>query len=186
MFLILLADLKTLDLTLVKNLISTFKTITAGKYKRTLEPFKAITEEDVAKEQSELEEVLRLFKDFVSENRPSLDIDLVATGETWFGKAALEKGLCDEIRTVDDVFMDFVAKDYRVLDVSYGVTVTKRKNRLSDFLSSGRSRFGGLVSNAIRWLADRVVASVNEELNSDSGIQRKYLMKDDTSRFYKL
>ena len=32
----------------------------------------------------------------VSTNRPSLDIELVATGETWLGPDALAKGLCDE------------------------------------------------------------------------------------------
>ena len=35
----------------------------------------------------------------MKENRPSLDIDKVATGETWFGQDALDRNLCDEIRT---------------------------------------------------------------------------------------
>merc|ERR1712241_573442 len=59
-----------------------FQTVTAGKYKRTLTPTKKVTKEDVAKQKEDLEEVLVLFKSFVKKNRPSLDIESVATGET--------------------------------------------------------------------------------------------------------
>ena len=62
--------------------------------KRTITPTKKVTKEDFQKSKQDIEEVFGLFRDFVKENRPKLDIDQVATGETWFGTAALERKLC--------------------------------------------------------------------------------------------
>jgi ClpP class serine protease len=62
--------------------------------KRTITPTKKVTKEDYQKSKEDIEEVFGLFRDFVKENRPKLDIDKVATGETWFGTAAMELKLC--------------------------------------------------------------------------------------------
>lgn len=58
-----------------------FLTTTAGKYKRTLSPYKKIDPEDIAKEQEQLEAILSMFRDFIGKNRPGLNLDEVATGE---------------------------------------------------------------------------------------------------------
>jgi ClpP class serine protease len=86
-----------------------FQTVTAGKFKRTLTPFKKPTTEDFAKNKEDIEKVLVLFKNFVASQRPQLDIDAVATGETWFGADALARGLCDELKTTDDVLLELRA-----------------------------------------------------------------------------
>ena len=52
--------------------------------------------------QQELEETHQLFKQFVSQNRPCIDIDKIATGEHWFGQQAIDLKLVDEISTSDD------------------------------------------------------------------------------------
>jgi len=93
----------------LKNEGIEFATITAGKYKRTITPTKKITKEDLIKTTKDIEDVLTLFKGFVSTNRPSLNIDEVATGETWFGPDAMRRGLCDELKTSDDVLLDLVS-----------------------------------------------------------------------------
>ena len=85
-----------------------FQTVTAGKYKRTLTPFKKPTREDIEKATEDIEAVLYLFKDYVKTNRPVLDIDNVATGETWFGEDALQKALCDRLATKDEVLGEYV------------------------------------------------------------------------------
>src|SRR5690625_7749032 len=64
--------------------------LTAGEYKRTLTVFGENTEEGRAKFIQELEDTHGLFKDFVRENRRSLDLEKVATGEHWFGVQAKE------------------------------------------------------------------------------------------------
>ncbi len=79
-----------------------FELITAGEYKRTLTILGENTDKGRAKFVEEIEDVHRLFKDFVRGHRPGLDIERVATGETWFGQRALDLGLVDELVTSDE------------------------------------------------------------------------------------
>lgn len=95
-----------------------FETTTAGKYKRTLTPFKQPTEEDRKKNKEDIEDVLRVFKDFVRASRPSVDIEAVATGETWIGPLAKERGLVDELKTSDGLLLEHVRGGRQVLMVS--------------------------------------------------------------------
>lgn len=76
-----------------------------GKYKRTVTVLGHNTDEDRAKFQQEIDEVHDLFKRFVSEHRPALDLERVGTGEHWLGRDALRVGLCDSIGTSDDWLM---------------------------------------------------------------------------------
>jgi len=75
---------------------------TAGEYKTTLTMLAKNTDKGREKFQEELEDVHALFKDFVSTNRPQLDINKIATGEAWYGTKALQLGLVDTIQTSDD------------------------------------------------------------------------------------
>lgn len=95
-----------------------FEQLTAGEFKRTLTMFGENTEKGREKFVEELEETHDLFKQFVHEHRPSLDIDKVATGEHWFGIKAHELGLVDEIKTSDDYLYES-AKNYQVVSVKY-------------------------------------------------------------------
>ncbi len=79
-----------------------FEVLTAGEFKRTLTVFGENTDKGRAKFLEDLEDTHDLFKEFVSENRPAVDISSVATGEIWFGQRALDKNLVDEISTSDD------------------------------------------------------------------------------------
>jgi serine protease SohB len=79
-----------------------YEEMTAGEFKRTVSLFGEITEKGRRKFITELEDTHVLFKAFVKQNRPQLDIDTVATGEHWFGKRALEYKLIDEIVSSDD------------------------------------------------------------------------------------
>merc|ERR1740138_2032063 len=72
-----------------------FSTVTAGKYKRTLTPTKKIEEADLTKTKEDIEGILSLFKRFVADNRPQVDIDAIATGETWLGPDALSRQMVD-------------------------------------------------------------------------------------------
>ena len=96
-----------------------FETVTAGKFKRTLTPTKKIDPKDVEKSKADIEDVLTLFKAFVAQQRPSLNIDEVATGETWFGADALKRGLCDELKTTDDVLLGMLAEGAEIYSVKY-------------------------------------------------------------------
>lgn len=92
--------------------------LTAGRYKRTLTLFGENTEEGRAKFLEDLETTHQLFKAFVAENRPGLDIDKVATGEIWYGSDALREGLVDAVET-SDAWIQARLADWDVFQVAY-------------------------------------------------------------------
>lgn len=83
-----------------------YKEYTAGDYKRTVSLFGEITPKGEEKFKEQLEDTHVLFKDFVSEMRPKLDVTKVATGEYWFGKTALKLGLVDALQTSNEFLLD--------------------------------------------------------------------------------
>jgi serine protease SohB len=91
---------------------------TAGEFKRTLTLFGENTEAARAKFREELDDTHALFKTFVAENRPVVEIDKVATGEHWYGTRALVLKLVDELRTSDDYLLSRVA-DADVFEVRW-------------------------------------------------------------------
>lgn len=112
-----LAQLPNFHRLLKKNDID-FELYTAGEYKRTLTMFGENTDKGREKFTEELEETHELFKDFVSTNRPDLDIAKVATGEIWYGRKALEVGLVDELQTSDSFVQGRLA-DWDVFEVKF-------------------------------------------------------------------
>lgn len=82
-----------------------YEQIMAGQYKRTLSLFGENTKDGRQKMQEEVDEAHTLFKNFVAVNRPMVDINTLATGETWYGTRALEMRLVDEIMTSDDYLL---------------------------------------------------------------------------------
>lgn len=117
-----IAQLPNFNKLLKKNDIE-FEQLTAGEYKRTLTMFGENTDKARDKFKQELEETHGLFKDFIRDHRPTLELEKVATGEHWFGTQAKELGLVDDIRTSDDIVVE-ACKEKTVLSVRY---VQKKK-----------------------------------------------------------
>lgn len=116
---------------------------TAGQYKRTLTLLGENTEEGRQKFREELNETHLLFKDFVKEMRPTLDIDQVATGEHWYGSQAQEKGLVDEVGTSDELLLGLM-DDRDVISVRY----MQRKKMMDRFTGSAAESADRLM---MRW-----------------------------------
>ncbi|OGH02366.1 MAG: protease SohB [Candidatus Lambdaproteobacteria bacterium RIFOXYD1_FULL_56_27] len=95
-----------------------FEQITAGEYKRTLTLFGENTEKGRAKVQEEVDQVHRLFKDWVARFRPQMILSQVATGEWWHGAAALDLGLIDQVLTSDE-FLTQQAQDLKVVGLKW-------------------------------------------------------------------
>lgn len=91
---------------------------TAGKYKRTLTMLGENTDEGREKFKQDLEDTHDLFKHFVSKNRPVLDIDAIATGETWYGSEAIDNKLADAVMT-SDAYLEQYYSDHDVVQVTY-------------------------------------------------------------------
>jgi len=98
------ASLPNFHKLLKKNDID-YEMFTAGEYKRTVTMLGENTEKGRAKFVEDLEDTHVLFKEFVAEHRPQLDIDKIATGEVWFGRRAKEVNLIDEIQTSDEYLL---------------------------------------------------------------------------------
>ncbi|MFT6431004.1 MAG: serine protease SohB [Halopseudomonas sp.] len=110
-----------------------YEMLTAGEYKRTLTLFGENTEKGREKFQEDLENIHRLFKSFVGQYRPQLDVAAVATGEIWFGNEAVEMALADEI-TTSDQYISRMVHEADVFEVHYVL-----RKRLQDKLSAGVS-----------------------------------------------
>lgn len=126
--------------------------ITAGKYKRTLTPYKKPRDEDRVKMKADIEQVLVLFKSFLKANRPSLNVEAIATGETWQGPDAIRLGLVDELRTTDAYLSDLYNAGHEVLTVA----IKPIAPRFSDVLEDEQHSEGSIMSWAQSWLAQVV------------------------------
>jgi ClpP class serine protease len=167
-----------------------FQTVTAGKYKRTITPFKAVTDEDYEKTKEQLESILTMFKRFVAENRPQLAARMdeeIATGEVWFGTDALKLGLCDAIKTADHLLTEYVDAGWEVYELEFRPPRSKTRDRFARILptegSGGETEVeDGVIARAARWVI-RVVMSEMKALVSAETI--RYLPNNDNiSRDY--
>lgn len=95
-----------------------FEQQTAGEYKRTLTVFGKNTEKGRHKFQEEIEETHILFKKFIQQYRPQLDINQVATGEHWYAIDALGYQLIDSIATSDSVITEKL-DDFQVYELTF-------------------------------------------------------------------
>jgi ClpP class serine protease len=133
-----------------------------------------------------------------------LDIDLVATDETWFGEDTLEMGLCDELNTVDDVLVDDVDVGHNVYQVCYDpndVPVSPLSSLLpgtctctSNDVSATDANEAGFVQGAVRWLVRNINPTLKDEISKEFGVsstanaasstsqvQERYMFRDPSS-----
>lgn len=99
------AQLPNFHRLLKKNNVD-FEVLTAGEHKRTMTIFGENTDKGRQKFLEDLDDTHGLFKDYVSERRPELDIAAVANGDIWFGRRALDVKLIDEIKTSDEFLIE--------------------------------------------------------------------------------
>jgi len=156
-----------------------FLTVTAGKYKRTLTPTKKPSDEDFVKTKADIEQVLVLFKDWVKTQRPSLDIDAVATGETWFGPDALERKLVDELITSDDVLLQKFDEGCEIFSVKF--EEPKKGGALGSLLPLGSSPADALAAMAWQWFMSKSpqnVAMQGLDSLKQGGEETRYMAMD--------
>jgi len=111
-----------------------FELHTAGDFKRTLTVFGENTDAGREKFREELEQTHSLFKRFVADNRPSVDVERIATGEHWYGSQALELKLVDRLSTSDDYLLERI-RDCDVFELRY-----RKPRSLGERLAVGAAR----------------------------------------------
>lgn len=139
-----------------------------------------MTEEDYEKTKEQVESILKMFKTFVKDNRPQLAAnmdDKLATGEVWFGTDALELGLCDEIKTADQVMTDYVDSGWDVYELDY-VPPSSMKRKL-DRVFTGESGAAGesmemngenghFLERVVRWVIRLVADELKKQVSRDT------------------
>lgn len=118
---------------------------TAGEYKRTVTMFGENGDKEREKLRLELQETHELFRDFVSDNRPKLDIEKVSTGEHWYGKQALELNLVDELITSDE-FLIKSLDEFDIYELSIDVKQGLQDKILGGLFSSIKRAKHGLAN----------------------------------------
>jgi len=152
--------------------------VTAGRYKRTMTPYSKTSSADRYKVQQDVESVLKIFKDYLKLHRPKLNVEQVATGETWHGPQALHRGLVDSLCTSDE----YILKQREAGCDVYFVRLERLRSRptMLDVLSSSSDDEGGGGDSALftasgggisTW-RELLVAAVVRALFSGAGVPR--------------
>ncbi len=120
-----------------------YEIISAGEFKRTLTTFGEITQKGKDKVQEDVETIHDIFKKWVKDHRPSVDIDKIATGETWVAMQAKERYMVDDIRTSDECILS-ACESADVFEVEF-----EFKRSIQDKLGSA---FEGAASRSVlKW-----------------------------------
>ena len=122
---------------LLKNKGVDFEQQTAGNYKRTVTMFGKNTDKDRKKLKEQLEDIHKLFKEFIRDNRRNLDVEKVSTGEYWYGKDALELKLIDKILTSDEYIISMKDR-FEIVRIKYkpAKSISDKLSKLSTNISS--------------------------------------------------
>ncbi len=144
--------------------------VTAGKFKRTLVPYRRVTKADKDKVQEQVDIALDHFKDYLKRHRPSLDVEQVATGETWSGRDALDKGLCDILMTSDELLYHLRKEGREIYSVNHRSTPTKVSPGIFSSLTS--EGISSVLGN-ILWhmMSQQIYKSFQDKMNgSDNNV----------------
>ncbi len=151
---------------LLKKVDIDFREVTAGEYKRTVTMFGEITEPGLRKFKEQIQDTHQLFKNFVIQQRPKVDLERVATGEYWYGTQALELGLVDEILTSDE----YILQRSEEAD-TYQISFRQPKNMLTR-LQSAVSNSAAAISRAVlKALLTQTRDTSSTETHPASGIR---------------
>jgi serine protease SohB len=124
--------------------------LTAGEHKRSLTMMGENTRKGRDKFVEDLQQTHSLFKSWVKQQRPQLDIDKVANGDVWYGQQAIDMGLVDEVCTSDEVLLEAI-KQSDVLLIEYVAKKTMGE------------KFGMAAATSIALFSNRIWSKVQRQ-----------------------
>jgi len=136
----------------LKKLGVAYDFYTAGDKKRGVTQFKTPSKDQKEDLMEHLGSIHDQFKDHIKEYRPNLDMDKVATGETWSGLQAVDMGLADRLGICDDELFKLMASDKLVLKVQNIIPKQKK-----GFLSR---QMAEITSSVIEVVSDKISNSI--------------------------
>ncbi|MCY3626863.1 MAG: protease SohB [Gammaproteobacteria bacterium] len=132
---------------LLKKYDVDYEVLTAGKYKRTLSIFGENTDTAREKFLQEIEDIHLQFQEFVKEHREIVDLDIVATGESWYGERAKAINLIDDIQTSDEYIMQ-ACEEADVFELKWRLP----KKQWNDLLNEGLESMMAVIN----WVRGRI------------------------------
>lgn len=120
---------------------------TAGEYKRTLTVLGENTDKAREKFKEDLQDVHVLFKEYINNHRPKVDIEKVSNGDVWFGQRAIDQNLIDEIMTSDEYLQSKCSN----ADV-FSISLKRKKGIKEKFSGDAESMLSRVVQNTLERL----------------------------------
>lgn len=128
---------------LLKKHYVDYEMVTAGEYKRTLTMLGQNTHKGRKKFLEELEAIHGQFKNTISQYRPQVNIDDVATGEHWLAEKAFSMHLVDKLSTSDDYLLE-LAEACDIYHIQY-----RDKKKLADKFIHSANKILNAITNKI-------------------------------------
>lgn len=138
-----LAQVPNLNRLLKKHDID-YEEVTSGKYKRSVSFLGEITPEGKRHFEKKIGDTHDLFKQFVKDLRPQLNLDEVANGDHWYGKEAIALGLIDRLQTSDDYISQYL-ESHQVIKL----TSPEKKNLVQKVSQAAEQGLERLLYNLI-------------------------------------
>jgi signal peptide peptidase SppA len=124
-----------------------FFRFTTGKYKGGFPTSTEYGDEDIELTKEDIDKTLNVFKSIVTSARPNIDIDTVLSAKVWYGTQALEQGLVDELKVLDDFIIDIEKGNHNI----YYVNPENKKEGILDNLGNiieyDKNKFSSLLNN---------------------------------------
>jgi serine protease SohB len=128
---------------LLKKIDIDYEELTAGEFKRSVSMLGEITPAGREHFRGKIEDTHAVFKTFVAERRPGVDLAKVANGDVWLASEALGLGLVDALSTGEELLFRF-KDEARLFEVKTAARRTLLQQVLGRFGFEGASAFSPL------------------------------------------
>lgn len=123
-----------------------YEEVTSGKYKRSVSFLGEITPDGRRHFEKKIEGTHDLFKQFVKDLRPQLNLEEVANGDHWYGKEAVALGLVDRLQTSDDFISQFI-ESHQVIKL----TSPEKKNLVQKVSQAAEQSLERVLYKLLTW-----------------------------------
>jgi signal peptide peptidase SppA len=123
-----------------------FFRFTTGKYKGGFPTSTEYNDSDIELTKEDIEKTLNVFKSIVTNARPNIHIDTVLSAKVWYGVQALEQGLVDELKVLDDYIIDIEKENNSIYYVNPENKRESILDNLGNIIEHDKNKFKTLLN----------------------------------------
>ena len=123
-----------------------FFRFTTGKYKGGFPTSTEYNDDDIELTKEDIEKTLNVFKSIVTNARPNINIDTVLSAKVWYGLQALEQGLVDELKVLDDYIIDLEQNNHNIYYVNPEIKKEGLLDNLGNIIEYDKNKFTSLLN----------------------------------------